>query len=40
VVDNSSNLIHVTLQELGWLMAELNWMALTEWGELEYRGFH
>lgn len=39
-VDNSQNLIHVTPQQLSWLMAGLNWVAMTEWGELEYRDFH
>lgn len=37
--DNSS-LINVTPQQLSWLIAGLNWVAMTEWGELEYRDFH
>lgn len=40
VTDNASNLINVTPQQLSWLMAGLNWVAMTEWGELEYRDFH
>ena len=39
-VDNTSNLINVTPQQLSWLIAGLNWVAMTEWGELEYRDFH
>ena len=39
-VDATSNLIKVTPQQLSWLMAGLNWVAMTEWGELEYRDFH
>lgn len=39
-VDNDSNLVHVTHQQLSWLIAGLNWVAMTEWGELEYRDFH
>jgi len=38
--NNTSNLIHVTPQQLSWLIAGLNWVAMTEWGELEYRDFH
>jgi transposase len=32
--------IHVTPQQLSWLIAGLNWIAMTEWGELEYKDFH
>jgi transposase len=37
---NDSNLLTVTPQQLSWLIAGLNWVAMTEWGELEYRDFH
>jgi transposase len=35
-----AGLINVTPQQLSWLIAGLNWVAMTEWGELEYRDFH
>jgi transposase len=37
---DDSNLVNVTPQQLSWLIAGLNWVAMTEWGELEYRDFH
>jgi transposase len=37
---NESGLITMTPQQLSWLIAGLNWVAMTEWGELEYRDFH
>jgi transposase len=40
VTEIESNTINVTAQQLSWLMAGLNWVAMTEWGELEYRDFH
>jgi len=30
----------ITPQQLSWLLAGLNWIAMTEWGELEYKDFH
>jgi len=38
--NHDSNLINVTPQQLSWLIAGLNWVTMTEWGELEYRDFH
>ena len=35
-----SDLINVTPQQLSWLIAGLNWVVMTEWGELEYTDFH
>ena len=35
-----ANLTNITPQQLSWLIAGLNWVAMTEWGELEYRDFH
>ncbi len=35
-----SSLINITPQQLSWLLAGLNWVAMSEWGELEYRDFH
>jgi transposase len=37
---DDSNLINVTPQQLSWLIAGLNWVSMTEWGELEYKDFH
>ena len=39
-VDPTSGLLHVTPQQLSWLIAGLNWVTMTAWGELEYRDFH
>lgn len=30
----------VTPQQLSWLLAGLDWVRMTQWGELEYRDFH
>lgn len=30
----------MTPQQLSWLLAGLDWVTMTEWGELEYRDFH
>lgn len=38
-LDNTS-LVTITPQQLSWLLAGLNWVAMTEWGELEYKDFH
>jgi transposase len=37
---NDAGLVNMTPQQLSWLIAGLNWVAMTEWGELEYRDFH
>ena len=37
---DDSTLVKVTSPQLSWLIAGLDWMAMTEWGELEYRDFH
>lgn len=33
-------LTRLTPQQLSWLLAGLDWVRMTEWGELEYRDFH
>jgi len=33
-------LVEVTTQQLSWLIAGLNWVSMSEWGELEYRDFN
>jgi len=38
--NNNAPLVTVTPQQLSWLLAGLNWVAMTEWGELEYKDFH
>jgi transposase len=40
VQNNDLELVSITPQQLSWLIAGLNWVAMTEWGELEYRDFH
>lgn len=37
---DEADLASITPQQLSWLIAGLNWVAMTEWGELEYRDFH
>lgn len=37
---DDSNLVNVTPQQLSWLIAGLNWVAMTEWGDLECKDFH
>ena len=32
--------VNVTPQQLSWLLAGLDWVKMSEWGELEYRDFH
>lgn len=39
-VQGDSDIVHATPQQLSWLIAGLNWVAMTEWGELEYKDFH
>lgn len=36
--DTSS--VNVTPQQLSWLLAGLDWISMSAWGELEYRDFH
>ena len=35
-----SDLVTVTPQQLSWLLAGLDWITMTDWGELEYNDFH
>ena len=37
---DKEHVVTVTPQQLSWLIAGLNWVAMTDWGELEYRDFH
>jgi len=37
---DDAHLVAITPQQLSWLLAGLNWVAMTEWGELEYKDFH
>jgi transposase len=39
-VQGDANVVNVTPQQLSWLLAGLNWISMTEWGELEYKDFH
>jgi transposase len=39
-VKDDSNIVNITPQQLSWLIAGLNWISMTEWGELEYKDFH
>ena len=39
-VQGDANIVNITPQQLSWLIAGLNWVAMTEWGELEYKDFH
>lgn len=36
----SDGIMNVTPQQLSWLLAGLDWVSMTTWGELEYRDFH
>ena len=38
-IKNNSNVVRVTSQQLSWLLAGLDWITMTDWGELEYRDF-
>jgi len=38
-VQEDTKIVNITPQQLGWLIAGLNWVAMTEWGELEYKDF-
>jgi transposase len=35
-----AGVMNVTPQQLSWLLAGLDWVSMTTWGELEYRDFH
>lgn len=37
---DDAHLVQVTPQQLSWLIAGLDWIAMTKWGELEYKDFH
>lgn len=32
--------VTITPQQLSWLLAGLDWVSMSDWGELEYRDFH
>lgn len=32
--------VNITPQQLSWLLAGLDWISMSAWGELEYRDFH
>lgn len=38
-MENDEPSVSVTQQQLGWLLAGLDWVSMTEWGELEFRDF-
>jgi transposase len=33
-------IVSMTHQQLSWLLAGLDWIKMSSWGELEYRDFH
>lgn len=35
-----TGVMNITPQQLSWLLAGLDWVSMTTWGELEYRDFH
>jgi transposase len=37
---SDADVVHVTPQQLSWLLAGLDWVTMTAWGELEYKDFH
>ncbi len=39
-VDNDAEVVNINAQQLSWLIAGLNWIAMSEWGELEFKDFH
>ena len=39
-IKTESSSVSVTPQQLSWLLAGLDWVSMSEWGELEYRDFH
>jgi len=32
--------VNISAQQLSWLLAGLDWISMSSWGELEYRDFH
>ena len=38
--NGEADVLHVTPQQLSWLLAGLDWITMRDWGELEYRDFH
>jgi transposase len=36
---NNDSILHVTPQQLSWLLAGLDWVKMSEWGELEYSDY-
>lgn len=39
-IKNDAPVVNVTPKQLSWLLAGLNWVAMSSWGELEYSDFH
>jgi transposase len=37
---SETEVMNVNPQQLSWLLAGLDWLTMTTWGELEYRDFH
>lgn len=37
---NEADIVSVTPQQLSWLLAGLDWVKMSAWGELEYEDFH
>jgi transposase len=35
-----TEVMNVTPKQLSWLLAGLDWVSMSTWGELEYRDFH
>lgn len=38
-ISNEGPVASVTAQQLSWLLAGLDWVKMSQWGELEYRDF-
>ena len=36
---NNEDMLSVTPQQLSWLLAGLDWVSMSEWGELEYSDY-
>lgn len=36
----NGDVVSATPQQLSWLLAGLDWVSMSKWGELEYRDFH
>lgn len=39
-IQSKSSSVNITPQQLSWLLAGLDWVSMSSWGELEYRDFH